>query len=122
MGLAILLFMLAENSFFEWVGEVYFASVGGMEYNLNVQTIFFEELFTIMIFSDVLIFIASFLYSNKYEILFRNAGYVASTVLIRISLTVDDRYGILIELGALLTGILVQLVCRYFQWLESAKK
>lgn len=122
MGLAILLFVLAANSFFEWVREVYFASVGGMEYSLNVHTIFFEELFTVMIFSDVLIFIASFLYSNKYEILFRNAGYVASTVLIRISLTVDDRYGILIELGALLTGILVQLVCRYFQWLDKDKK
>lgn len=119
IGLAILLFILAAYSFFEWAGEVYYASVGGIEYNLNVHTIFFEELFTVMIFSDVLIFIASFLYTKKYEILFRNAGYVASTVLIRISLTVENNYGILIALGALLTGILVQLVCRYFQWLAD---
>lgn len=74
-----------------------------------------------MIFADVLIFIASFLYSKRYEVLIRNAGYVASTILIRISLTLDDLYGPLIAIGAVITGITVQLIFRYFRWLESDK-
>jgi hypothetical protein len=71
-----------------------------------------------MIFADVLIFIASFLYTKRYEVLFRNAGYVTSTILIRISLTLDSFYGPLLAIGAVLTGIMVQLIFRYYCWLD----
>lgn len=118
IGLTVLLFVLAIYSFGEWLREVYLSAYTPKAYGLELDTIFFDDLFSVMIFADVLIFIASFLYTKRYEVLFRNAGYVASTILIRISLTLDTIYGPLIAIGAVLTGILVQLIFRYFSWLD----
>jgi len=116
--LAILLFGLAVAAFGEWSREVVLSAYNQIEYNLDVESLFFEDLFTVMIFSDVLIFIASFLYSKRYEVLIRNAGFIVSTILIRISLTVKNEYGVIIAVGAILTGIAVQLTYRYFSWLD----
>ncbi len=118
IGLTVLLFVLAIYSFGEWFREVYLSAYTSKTYSLELNTIFFDDLFSVMIFADVLIFIASFLYTKRYEVLFRNAGYVASTILIRISLTLDNIYGPLIAIGAVVTGILVQAVFRYFSWLD----
>ena len=118
IGLTVLLFILAIYSFGEWLWEVYLSAYTSKAYGLELDTIFFDDLFSVMIFADVLIFIASFLYTKRYEVLFRNAGYVASTILIRISLTLDNIYGPLIAIGAVLTGILVQMIFRYFSWLD----
>ena len=122
VGLALLLFGLALYSLEEWGREVYLAAYSSQVYSLELDTIFFDDLFTVMIFSDVLIFIASFLYSKRYEVLFRNAGFIASTILIRISLTVSNQDGVLVALGAVVTGILVQLIYRYFSWLDIDQK
>lgn len=118
IALAGLLFILAVYSFGEWLREVYLSAYTQKVYSLELHTIFFDDLFSVMIFADVLIFIASFLYTKRYEVLFRNAGYVASTILIRISLTLDTIYGPLIAIGAVVTGIIVQAVFRYFSWLD----
>lgn len=118
LGLTAMLFILAIYSFGEWVREVYLSAYTSKTYGLELNTIFFDDLFSVMIFADVLIFIASFLYTKRYEVLFRNAGYVASTILIRISLTLDNIYGPLIAIGAVATGIAVQAIFRYFSWLD----
>lgn len=113
-----LMIFLVVSSLWEWAAEVYHTAYSNLEYDLNVDTLFFNDLFTVMIFSDVLIFIASFLYTKKYEVLIRNAGFIVSTVLIRISLTVENEYGVLVATGAIVTGILVQVIYRYFSWLD----
>lgn len=118
IGLSVLLFVLAFISFGEWIREVYLSAYTSKTYGLELETIFFDDLFSVMIFADVLIFIAFFLFTKRYEVLFRNAGYVASTILIRISLTMDTIYGPLVAIGAVATGILVQMVFRYFSWLD----
>lgn len=118
IGLTVLLFILAFVSLEEWLYEVYLSAYTAETYDLELDTLFFDDLFTVMIFADVLIFIASFLYSKRYEVLFRNAGYVASTILIRISLTLNNKDGALIAIGAVAVGILVQVIYRYFNWLN----
>lgn len=116
--LALLLLFLAASSFYEWAREVILSAYYVMEYNVELESLFFDDLFTVMIFTDVLIFIASFLYTKRYEVLIRNAGFIVSTILIRISLTVENEYGVLVALGAIVTGIVVQLIYRYFSWLD----
>ena len=118
LGLCILLFTLAFFAFYEWGREVYLSAYTDYVYSLELDTLFFDDLFTVMIFTDVLIFIASFLYTNRYEVMFRNAGFIASTILVRISLSVDNEYGVLVAVGAVVVGILSQLIYRYFSWLE----
>lgn len=116
--LAVLLLFLAALAFGEWAREVILSTYSVLEYDLELESLFFDDLFTVMIFTDVLIFIASFLHSKRYEVLIRNAGFIVSTILIRISLTVKNEFGVLVAIGAVLTGIAVQLIYRYFSWLD----
>jgi hypothetical protein len=116
--LAVLLLFLAAMAFGEWAREVILSTYSVLDYDLELESLFFDDLFTVMIFTDVLIFIASFLYSKRYEVLIRNAGFIVSTIFIRISLTVKNEYGVLVAIGAVLTGIIVQLIYRYFSWLD----
>jgi len=105
--LTVLLLFLAAMAFGEWSREVILSTYSVLDYDLELDSLFFDDLFTVMIFTDVLIFIASFLYSKRYEVLIRNAGFIVSTILIRISLTVKNEYGVLVAIGAVLTGIIV---------------
>jgi hypothetical protein len=67
----------------------------------EVNTIFFKEFFTIMIFLDVLILLVSLRYTHSYDILLRNSGYILSTVILRISMTSPMPYS---SIGYVLSG------------------
>ncbi len=54
---------------------------------LGESTRFFEIFFTVLIFSDILLVLLSLMYSADYGVVFRNSGFAASTVMIRIALT-----------------------------------
>jgi hypothetical protein len=47
---------------------------------------FFNTFYTVLIFSDVLIVLISLRYSVTYHIVFRNSGFAAATVMIRLAL------------------------------------
>ena len=54
---------------------------------LGAPTHFFEVFFTVLIFSDILLVLLSLMYSADYRVVFRNSGFAASTVMIRLALT-----------------------------------
>ncbi|MEM6457538.1 MAG: hypothetical protein AAF772_20790, partial [Acidobacteriota bacterium] len=72
------------------------------------------DLFTVMIFTDVLILLFSMLQADDYKLVFRNAGFIVSTILIRFSLTIEKPYDVELALLAMVFGILVLLVYGYF--------
>jgi hypothetical protein len=88
-------------------------------FTLDLGIIFFVEFYTVMIFSDVFIFIASFMFSQTYSRLLRNAGFVCSTVILRISLSAEPEISGLLAAVAVITGILSQLIYVYFTSLEK---
>jgi hypothetical protein len=47
---------------------------------------FFNAFYTVLIFSDVLIVLISLRYSSTYHVVFRNSGFAAATVMIRLAL------------------------------------
>lgn len=48
---------------------------------------FFEVFYTVLIFSDVLIVLISLRYSSTYRVVFRNSGFAATTVILRLALS-----------------------------------
>jgi hypothetical protein len=74
---------------------------------------FYNDLFTVMIFTDVLILILSLVISGRYEMVFRNAAFVVSIILIRFALEEDRPYGAAIGLASMVFGILTLLVFNY---------
>ena len=109
-------------SIYEFSLETYRLFVFGETFTIDLGVIFFVEFYTIMIFSDVFIFIASFMFSQTYSRLLRNAGFVCSTVILRISLSVESEYSGWIAAVAALTGILSQVIYVYFIRLEEEFK
>jgi len=118
----VLLFVfisLTLLSVYEFGNEVYRLIVFDESFGLDLNIIFFVEFYTVMIFSDVFIFIASFMFSQTYARLLRNAGFVCSTVILRISLSAEPEISGWIAAAALITGILSQAIYVYFSRLEN---
>jgi hypothetical protein len=80
---------------------------------IEPATTFYNDLFTVMIFTDVLILILSLAVSGQYELVFRNAAFVVSIILIRFSLTEGYPCGAPVALMAMIFGILTLLVFNF---------
>lgn len=80
---------------------------------LESATSFYNDMFTVMIFTDVLVLILSLVVSDRYEMVFRNAAFVASIVLIRFALTEGHPYGAPMAIVAMLFGIATLLIFNY---------
>jgi hypothetical protein len=79
----------------------------------NLNSFFYTDVFAVMIFTDVLIVILSLVVSDRYELVFRNAAFVISTILIRFSLTAQWPYGALLALMGMVVGIFTLFIYNY---------
>ena len=61
---------------------------------------FFETFYTVLIFSDILIVLVSLAFTTEYRVVFRNSGFAAATVLVRLGLTAPPYYNVLLAVGA----------------------
>ena len=74
---------------------------------------FFNTFYTILIFSDVLIVLISLRYSATYHVVFRNSGFAAATVMIRLALAGPRFLGAALGVGAALFNLGVAAAYRY---------
>jgi len=111
-GLAILLLGMAAYNLGLFFMAVYNVLVTGQG-SIETTTGFYNDVFTVMIFTDVLVLILSLSVSGKYEMVFRNAAFVVSIILIRFALTEGYPYGAPLALLAMVFGILTLLVFNY---------
>jgi len=105
--LLVVLVGLATLNLASWLGLV-----GGLPAVIatppaDVDLFFFPRFFEFMIFTDVFLLIVSLAYYDRYEYVFRNAGFVISTVLLRVSLSTPKPYDLLLALTAMLYGLAV---------------
>jgi len=77
---------------------------------------FFPSFFEFMIFTDVFLLIVSLSYYERYEYVFRNAGFVISTVLLRVSLSTPKPYDLGLALFAMTYGVIVLAVFACYSW------
>ena len=85
----------------------------GSQCTLESATTYYNDMFTVMIFTDVLVLILSLVVSDRYDMVFRNAAFVASIVLIRFAMTEGHPFGAPMALLAMLFGIATLLVFNY---------
>ena len=85
---------------------------------IDVDLFFFPRFFEFMIFTDVFLLIVSLAYYDRYEHVFRNAGFVISTVLLRVSLSTPKPYDVALSLSAMLYGLAVLGVFACFTAIE----
>ena len=101
------LIVLATLNLASWLGLVDSLPAVIATPPADVDLFFFPRFFEFMIFTDVFLLIVSLAYYDRYEYVFRNAGFVISTVLLRVSLSTPKPYDLLLALTAMLYGLAV---------------
>ena len=114
MTLVPLLIGLAIYSFGEWAVELFRNNPSNIHLQTDVNHVFYDVFFSVLIFVDVFILIISFLYTNYYSQLMRNSGFIISTILIRLSFTASHLTNILLIVVSVIFGVLMLLLYNYF--------
>ena len=73
----------------------------------DVNKIFFNDFFTILILTDVLLLLLSLFYTDKFNIVIRNSGFIISTILIRLSFGTEGFINPALVVTAVVYGILL---------------
>lgn len=89
--------------------DLYLMTVG-----LDLDLSFYEEFYTLLVFSDVLIVLISLIFSSNYHVAFRNSGFTVSTVMIRLSLIAPTIIGSMLGVLAALFTLGVSLAYNRF--------
>ncbi len=76
----------------------------------NINNIFFEDFFMLLIVIDVILLLFSFFYSDKFHKIIRNSGFIISTILIKLSFSVDGVVNNALIVGAVLFGYLILFI------------
>ncbi len=113
IGLTVLLLSMAIYNLGIVIVHFYQSVVAGLYFTAPPNAFFYNDVFTVMIFTDVLILILSLVVSGRYEMVFRNAAFVLSIILLRFALTEDRPYGAPLALFAMVFGILTLLVFNF---------
>jgi len=119
IGLTALLLALAAYRVGGFAEQVWQGLVTGHFVAMEPGNFFYNDLFTVMIFTDVVVLVLSLVISGRYEMVFRNAAFVISVILIRLSLTEERPYGAAVALLAMVFGILTLLVFNYHSRLRA---
>ncbi|MDA7567064.1 hypothetical protein N8769_03735 [Flavobacteriaceae bacterium] len=100
------LFAICTMSFVNWFSGVFIEET----FDENLNNLFFNEFFTILILADVFILLLSFQYTERYSQLIRNTGFIISTILLRLSFSVSGLTSILLIISGIIFGLLILLI------------
>lgn len=104
LGMIVILLLLSISSFYKWGYEMLIALQTDKVFP-NSNAVFYSDFFSIMIFVDVLLLIISFTYHFSFFTIFRNASFIITTILIRMSLTIEKPMNYIIILIGFLFSI-----------------
>ena len=111
------LIITSTYTLYSWIQTQFFSSSVITSFELNA--IFYNEFFTILILADVFILLLSFQYTERYSQLIRNTGFVICTILIRLSFGTDGLTNVVLIVSSVAFGL---LVLRIYQATEHLEK
>ncbi len=103
------LVVLAVYSFANWLIASFKDNFSHISTFKNINNIFFEDFFMILIIIDVLLLLLSFFHSDRFQKIIRNSGFVISTILIKLSFSVEGLVNNVLIVAAVLFGYLILL-------------
>lgn len=114
-----LLFVLAIYSLVDWLYESTIDPYD-ISYSISkINNIFFDDFFTILVLTDVLLLLLSFLQTDKFSRVIRNSGFIISTILIKLSFSADGILNAIMIVAAVLFGVLILWIYSLYQKLEK---
>lgn len=102
-------FLMALVTFIMWMSNISFSSNTIPNFE-EINNLFFDEFFTVLILVDVVILLISFFYTDKFHKIIRNSGFIVSTILIRMSFGVSGLVSTILIIAAVLFGLTIILI------------
>ena len=102
--------LLAIYSFISWIipsAQNHWNDVNSFK---KINNIFFEDFFILLIIIDVILLLFSFFYSDSFHKIIRNSGFIISTILIKLSFSVEGLINNALILTAVIFGFLIMLI------------
>jgi len=110
MVLIPILAILAVFSFTNWIVSSAHNHWNNIASLKNINNIFFEDFFMLLIIIDVILLLFSFFYSDSFYKIIRNSGFMISTILIKLSFSVEGIVNNALIVGAVLFGYLILVI------------
>jgi hypothetical protein len=114
-ALVPILLMIAIYSFINWSLGIFQPLEGNAISFKNINNIFFEQFFNILIIADVILLLFSFFHTDEFHKVIRNSGFLISTILIRISFSVGGIINNILIISAILFGLLMLYIHNKFE-------
>jgi hypothetical protein len=99
--------VLAIHGLISWIHGSFFSLTQMVDSIRDINSIFFNDFFTILILTDVLILLISFLYTDKFSTVIRNSGFIISTILIKLSFATGGLLNTILIVVAVFFGVAI---------------
>jgi hypothetical protein len=114
-ALVPILLFIAIYSFLNWsIGIFQPLETNAISFK-NINNIFFEQFFNILIIADVILLLFSFFHTDEFHKVIRNSGFIISTILIRISFSVSGIINVIMIVSAILFGLSILFIHNKFE-------
>jgi hypothetical protein len=113
------LVLMAAYTLFNWSNSLVNQLPSAINDFKKINNVFFEDFFTLLIIVDVLLLLISFFYSDSFQKVMRNSGFIISTILIRLSFSTDGIVNNILILSSIVFGVLILLIHNQFEKQES---
>ncbi|MDA9888253.1 hypothetical protein N9D52_03680 [Flavobacteriaceae bacterium] len=96
------LLLMSGYSFFNWLFHITNSLI-----HVNINTIFYNDFFELLILADVFILLISFQYTEKYTQIIRNTGFIICTILMRLSFGTVGLTNVLLIISSVVFGLII---------------
>ena len=107
--------LLSIYSFASWLLSIIYSAEGSSNSFANINNIFFEQFFNVLIFADVLLLLFSFFLTDQFHKVIRNSGFIISTILIRISFSTTGLVNNLLIICSVTFGLIIIVIYNKFE-------
>ena len=109
-----LFFLMALYAFGNWA-YITFLNPSDITDSANINNLFFDEFFTVLILVDVLLLLFSFTHTDKFNKVIRNSGFVISTILVKLSFGTEGLLNSVLIVTAVGFGVLILWIHMMFE-------
>jgi hypothetical protein len=115
VALVPILLVLSIYSFSTWLLGTLSPSENADVAFQNLNNVFFEQFFTVLIIVDVFLLLFSFFHTDEFHKVIRNSGFIISTILIRLSFSVTGLMNTVLIIAAVVFGLLMFFIYNKFE-------
>jgi hypothetical protein len=117
-----ILVILGVYSLVSWAAGTFFPSNQPDVSFKNINNIFFDQFFTVLIIIDVVLLLLSFFHTDEFHKVIRNSGFIISTILIRLSFSVSGLINTALIVAAIIFGLLILVIHNKYEKLASTQQ